>query len=144
LFPPKEEISFEHFNVDRDSKKVVKRVIDNNTTVKIKHIFWHRSKHKNIYSKIYKQNYIVHHPPTTSFIHINIYNKTYIIKQGSSWSNYIFGASLEQPWPPPFIHSTTMSLVVSFGLFVSSSFLIAASFFLVPPSWSSPHPPSFS
>jgi hypothetical protein len=35
LFPPEEEINFEPFDVEGNSKKGVKRVIDNTTTVKI-------------------------------------------------------------------------------------------------------------
>jgi hypothetical protein len=35
LFPSKEEINFDHFDVEWNSKKGVKRVIDNTTTVKI-------------------------------------------------------------------------------------------------------------
>jgi hypothetical protein len=35
LFHPKMEINFEHFNVEGDSKKGVKRVINNTTIVKI-------------------------------------------------------------------------------------------------------------
>jgi hypothetical protein len=35
LFPPEKEINVEHFDVEGDSKKGVKRVIDNTTTVKI-------------------------------------------------------------------------------------------------------------
>jgi hypothetical protein len=35
LFPPEEEINFEHFDVEGNSKKGVKRVIDNTTTVKM-------------------------------------------------------------------------------------------------------------
>jgi hypothetical protein len=35
LFHPEEEINFEHFNMEGDSKKGVKRVINNNTIVKI-------------------------------------------------------------------------------------------------------------
>jgi hypothetical protein len=39
-------------------------------------------------------------------------------------------ASMEQPWPPsPFIHLSTISLVVSIGLF-ASCFFVAACFFL--------------
>jgi hypothetical protein len=35
LFLPEEEINFKHFNVDGDSKKGVKRVINNTAIVKI-------------------------------------------------------------------------------------------------------------
>jgi hypothetical protein len=35
LFEPEEEINFEHFNVEGDCKKGVKRVINNTTIVKI-------------------------------------------------------------------------------------------------------------
>jgi hypothetical protein len=35
LFHPKEEINFEHFNMEGDFKKGVKRVINNTTIVKI-------------------------------------------------------------------------------------------------------------
>jgi hypothetical protein len=35
LSHPKEEINFEHFNMEGDSKKGVKRVINNNITAKI-------------------------------------------------------------------------------------------------------------
>jgi hypothetical protein len=34
LFHPEEEINFKHLNVERDSKKGVKRGINNTTTVK--------------------------------------------------------------------------------------------------------------
>jgi hypothetical protein len=34
LFPPEEEIIFEHFDVEGHSKKEVKRAIDNTTIVK--------------------------------------------------------------------------------------------------------------
>jgi hypothetical protein len=35
LFHPEEEINFEHFNVEGDSKKGVKEAINNTTTIKI-------------------------------------------------------------------------------------------------------------
>jgi hypothetical protein len=35
LFHPEEEINFEHFNVEGDSKKGVKRANDNTTTIKV-------------------------------------------------------------------------------------------------------------
>jgi hypothetical protein len=38
---------------------------------------------------------------------------------------------MEQPYSPSFIHPATMSLLVSFDLFVYSSFLATTSFFLV-------------
>jgi hypothetical protein len=35
MFSPEEKINFDHFDMEGDSKKGVKRVINNTTTVKI-------------------------------------------------------------------------------------------------------------